>query len=335
VITVLLLYVASLVWLDGWLETFEDTHPAGILLAYAPRTFAIAPLPVVAVVAVLQGRLALGCAVLVGTAWMVRRLLGWQPARATSQRRGMLRVVSYNTYGGSLGALRAAQAAAALDADILFVQEAWWALDKDGGKAPGASPDKDTFVHLERLLEGYFSARSDARYELAIFSRYPLHEVEQWELDETRKCLTCVIKVGDRRVRLVNVHIEPPVMPDQLGPGKPSLAAQLQRRSRMRRCQAEALKRHLERTDFVCLVAGDFNSPPSSVVRRAIPSTFRDSFREAGEGLAYTFPQRLPLWRLDYVLARGPWKILTHRLVATPASDHLPIVAELDLRDEG
>lgn len=329
----LLAYLLAALWLDAWLHEFEDTHTVGMLVAYAPRVFVLMPLPWLAGRCLTHGWLQAGLGLLlsVAVAW---RVLGWQPGRPGSCRRGELRVATYNVYGGSLGALRAAETAAALDADVLFVQEAWWALEKDGGAAPGASLERDTFVHLERLLPGWFSVRSEARHELALWSRYPLEDVEHWELDSTRKCLTAVIRVRGRRIRLVNVHLEPPVMPDQLGVGKPSLAAQLHRRSRMRRQQAESLRQHLERTEFLCLLAGDFNSPPHSVVRRAVPTTFRDSYREAGRGLAYTFPSRLPLWRLDYMLVRGPWKILSHRLTSSPASDHLPLVVELEMRDE-
>ena len=381
-------YLLLLAALRRWLSLFEDTHPIGVLVAYAPRLLSLLPLIWWALQALLSLRLIPLAASLLGGARVCLELLAYQvrpgPAGAgeivaradaggvPSDRAGaplpgelanqpeaspeagaaepapladrqqaaeaprqaappVLRVASYNAYGGNRDARGVAETAAALDADVIMVQEAWWALPDDGGAAPGATAEHDVSGHMTSLLEGYHTARSAARHELFVASRYPLLEVEDWPLDDTRHCLTCLVDVDGYLVRLVNLHIEPPFMPDRLGAGKPGLLAQLIERSQVRRRQARGLRRLLASISGPCIVAGDFNSPPDSVVCRSVPTSYRDTFAVRGHGFGYTFPEPLPLWRLDYLLVQGPLRVLSHRTVPSKASDHLPIVSELAL----
>lgn len=96
--------------------------------------------------------------------------------------------------------------------------------------------------------------------------------------------------------------------------------------------------------DAPFVLAGDFNSAAGSRPYRAFPSTWHDAFTAAGRGFGHTFPapshervgrSRLvipfPLLRIDYVLASRELRALDAWTVNVGSSDHLAVVADLEL----
>lgn len=80
---------------------------------------------------------------------------------------------------------------------------------------------------------------------------------------------------------------------------------------------------------------GDFNAPPGLAPYRRLASEFIDVQKAWGERKAKpTFPGRLPALRIDHVWLRGRATIRKVEVVRTPlarvASDHLPLVVDLD-----
>jgi vancomycin resistance protein VanJ len=80
------------------------------------------------------------------------------------------------------------------------------------------------------------------------------------------------------------------------------------------------------------LVAGDFNSPPGSHGLRPLRRRLADAFAADGSGFGFTFPNRLPLLRIDYLLVSPELAVLDCRVLRTGASDHRAVVADLRLR---
>jgi endonuclease/exonuclease/phosphatase family metal-dependent hydrolase len=82
----------------------------------------------------------------------------------------------------------------------------------------------------------------------------------------------------------------------------------------------------------VVVLAGDLNEGPDGPVWRELAGSWVDS----GAGTAEpTFPARRPRRRIDGVFVRGPALVTGCRVVEHPdvlvASDHRPVVADLDL----
>jgi len=82
---------------------------------------------------------------------------------------------------------------------------------------------------------------------------------------------------------------------------------------------------------------GDFNAPPGLSPYRRLASEFVDVQKVWGERKAKpTFPGRLPTLRIDHVWLRGRAAVKNVEVVRTPlarvASDHLPLVVDLDFR---
>lgn len=75
------------------------------------------------------------------------------------------------------------------------------------------------------------------------------------------------------------------------------------------------------------LVIGDFNERPDGAAMRR----FRAGGLENLSGVEPTFPSTRPLGKIDYVLGAGHVKGVGARVVASTASDHLPVVVDVEV----
>ena len=100
---------------------------------------------------------------------------------------------------------------------------------------------------------------------------------------------------------------------------------------RTRAEQARVIRRFIDAETRPFLVLGDFNSTPSTWVYAHFSRGLRDAFREGGRGWGKTYPSRLPLVRIDYVLASPHWRVLRAFVPDGLSSDHRPVIAELVL----
>ena len=68
---------------------------------------------------------------------------------------------------------------------------------------------------------------------------------------------------------------------------------------------------------------------------RSLANRLRDVQLEAGRRPAATFPSRRPLVRIDYIFVQGAIQVVATQTARTSlairASDHLPLIAELQL----
>ncbi len=86
--------------------------------------------------------------------------------------------------------------------------------------------------------------------------------------------------------------------------------------------------------DAPLVVGGDLNVTPDHRAPSRIASVLRDGWIEAGGGDGATFPARAPSARIDYVFVGGPVAIRTIKtggVAAAVASDHLPVIVDLQI----
>jgi endonuclease/exonuclease/phosphatase family metal-dependent hydrolase len=86
------------------------------------------------------------------------------------------------------------------------------------------------------------------------------------------------------------------------------------------------------------LVVGvDVNEGPEGTAVRWIAERLFDAFATAGDGEGLTFPAKAPGARIDYVFARDVTQVTASWVSSAPnvrtASDHLPVVADLEVPD--
>jgi len=82
------------------------------------------------------------------------------------------------------------------------------------------------------------------------------------------------------------------------------------------------------------IVCGDFNDTPDSRVARKLAQTFDDSWALAGQGNGYSYPVETPHKRIDYLWVSKSTQLMVRKawVPSSRASDHLPVVAEFELR---
>jgi endonuclease/exonuclease/phosphatase family metal-dependent hydrolase len=165
-------------------------------------------------------------------------------------------------------------------------------------------------------------------YGNAILTRWPARLVKAGALPglrrlsrlEPRGALWSAISVGGVDLQIINTHLG------------------LFRRERAR--QVDTLLGpdwlgHPDCRDPVILL-GDFNARPPSQVYRKLASNLQDVQLAAAKKRAEsTFPSRYPAFRLDHIFVSRSIEVLGSTTLRSPlarlASDHLPLVAELNV----
>ncbi len=209
----------------------------------------------------------------------------------------------------------------ALEADLVFLQEV------DEG-VPRSRRDRQVDLLGDALGYKYRAYFPNVRlkrghYGNALLSRMRLEHSENIDLTMPLKKrrgalharLTVSARGHRRRIWLFNVHLG---------------LAEYERRRQLQRVLAWQHHHHL-RHDTAAIIGGDFND----VWGRLGPGILEPEGYECGRTKVRTFPAVRPLRALDRVFVRGPARIdrvhVSRTKVARAASDHLPVVAEIDL----
>jgi endonuclease/exonuclease/phosphatase family metal-dependent hydrolase len=238
-----------------------------------------------------------------------------------------IRVVTWNIHKGIGGVdrryslERTIDVLASLKPDVAMLQEVTQGM-------PRCSMD-DQLEELSEALDMKHCAFGDEHrfrvggYGNAILSRFPLTDATRIDLTIGRRKRRGLVQArahakleqGTRSVVLFNLH---------LGLSGAERASQLER---FLACQPFS---HLQR-DTPLVVGGDFNDVWATLGKRFLEPV---GLTRAGK-LAATFPAALPLRPLDGLWIRGGLSLVTAHPVRNQAtqiaSDHLPIVADLEL----
>jgi len=191
-----------------------------------------------------------------------------------------------------------------------YVDQAGWLagrLDMDIAYGP--------VVDLEPAESGPDGARR--QYGLALLSRTPLYGTRNQLLTrprggEQRGLLGAVVDVEGRALRVFCTH--------------------LQHRSRTERlAQATQIAESLAAGAGPVVLMGDLNARPGDPEIAPLTEVLDDAWVVAGDGAGFTFDAATPHARIDYILTSPDVVACGAALVQTDASDHLPVVAELEL----
>ena len=97
--------------------------------------------------------------------------------------------------------------------------------------------------------------------------------------------------------------------------------------------QARQLLAALDGTRGTVLIGGDLNAHPDDPATQALTERYPDVWPRAGEGEGLTMPAAEPTARIDYLFASSDVQVLGARIAARGASDHLMLVADLEVPD--
>jgi endonuclease/exonuclease/phosphatase (EEP) superfamily protein YafD len=172
---------------------------------------------------------------------------------------------------------------------------------------------------LEPFPHRWVTARPDA-LGTAFFSRLALEDAEAWRAGGLPMPRATVV-VGDRRLRLYDVHVKAPFGPR----GRALWEAQL-----------AALRQAAAAEAGPVAMAGDFNANSGHRPFRALVRVgLRDAHLDRGRWWAATWPSNRrpvpPLTLLDHVLVSRHAAVLDVREGTGRGSDHLPVVVDLVL----
>jgi endonuclease/exonuclease/phosphatase family metal-dependent hydrolase len=185
---------------------------------------------------------------------------------------------------------------------------------------------RDEILELAKLtgMDYAFAHNLDfqgGQYGVAILSRFPIQKIDHRKYEnlreaERRGMIRVEVKVGNTIVNFVTTHLD-----YQYEDG--------------RVFETEQLLKFLQRVRGPLIVVGDFNDEPSGSAYKLMLRRFQDAWtigkaKEAG----LSYPADKPAKRIDYIFTRQADHIRTKQawIVNTLASDHLPVVADLEIR---
>lgn len=223
-----------------------------------------------------------------------------------------MRIATYNVRGFRDGRDRVIEAMRALDPDVLLLQEAGSrrAL-RCSAAAVGMHVALDPWSPLRRRVKNAVLVRGGSSILSARLVRFP----------------------GSRRWYPRGAMVARIGGPIELW----ALSVHLGLDGRERGRQAEALVATIAALDGApMVVGGDLNATPDMRAPVRIAEALREAWAEAGEGIGATFPASAPSARIDYLFVGEELEIRSIAVADAgrdaPASDHLPVVAELALR---
>ncbi len=249
-----------------------------------------------------------------------------------------IRVVSYNMHtgigaDGQLNLARTAQALDSMDADVIGLEEVdvHWAQRSDWrDQARDLADALDMRAFFAPIYSLDPPAAGDPRreYGLAVLTDLRVMHVENHQI--TRLSTQdpdpvpapapgfpeVVVKSHGAVVHIYATHLD--------FTADPSIRA-MQVRDTLEILDQDP--RHAQQ-----VLVGDFNAPPDSPELAPLWEELIDTWAEAGSGPGLTYPTTDPVKRIDYITVSPGIETLDANVVATDASDHLPVVADLVVR---
>ncbi|MDR2999136.1 MAG: endonuclease/exonuclease/phosphatase family protein [Microbacterium sp.] len=236
-------------------------------------------------------------------------------------------VVSYNIHhaqgaDGALDLERIAQVLEKSGADVIGLQE----VDRHFG-ARSDYVDQAAWL-ADRLGMSYcYSANLDLdpetgrterrQYGTAILSSYPMGDCENTLLPnqpggEQRGLAQADVRVRGVELRVYNTHLT-----HQSQQGRLDQAAVFNEKARA--------------AGMPTVLVGDLNAEPGTPEYDAFTQVLADAWPVVGDGPGYTFDSDNPIGRIDYALTSADVTPIAAEVVATIASDHMPLVTEVIL----
>jgi endonuclease/exonuclease/phosphatase family metal-dependent hydrolase len=183
----------------------------------------------------------------------------------------------------------------------------------------------DEIVELSKLTRMDYAFAFNLPYQggqygVAILSRFPIRATEHrlyknLREAERRGFIRAEVKIDGRVVHFVTTHLD-----YQHDDG--------------RLFEAQQMLTFLSDVKGPLIVVGDFNDIPAGDTYKLMRSLFYDAWElRAGED-GFSYPADKPAKRIDYIFMRRTDEIKAKRawVVNTLASDHIPVVAELEIK---
>jgi endonuclease/exonuclease/phosphatase family metal-dependent hydrolase len=185
---------------------------------------------------------------------------------------------------------------------------------------------RDEILELAKLtgMDFAFAHNLDfqgGQYGVAILSRLDIQKIDHRKYEnmreaERRGMIRVEVKLANRTINFVTTHLDYQHDDERLH-------------------ETEQMLRFLQNVKGPLIVVGDFNDAPEGNAYKLMQTKFKDAWTTTNttdEGLSY--PADTPTKRIDYVFTRQSDRIRATKawVVDTLASDHRPVVVDLELR---
>jgi endonuclease/exonuclease/phosphatase family metal-dependent hydrolase len=159
------------------------------------------------------------------------------------------------------------------------------------------------------------------QYGVAILSRLPIRATDHRLYKNTREAerrgfIRAEVNVNGRVLNFVTTHLD-----YQYDDG--------------RLFEAQQLLSALKDVKGPLIVVGDFNDNPAGRAYQLMRYQFDDAWIQSrGTDLGFSYPTDKPAKRIDYIFIRSTDRVRSKHawIVSTEASDHIPVVADLEVR---
>src|SRR5437764_10428492 len=233
-----------------------------------------------------------------------------------------VRVMTYNIHVGvgmdkKLDLPRIAEVIKQQHVDLVGLQEVDRGVERTGRI--------DEIAELAKLTKMDYAFAFNLKYQggqygVAILSRYPIRSTDHRLYLNTREAerrgfIRAEVNIDGRLVNFATTHLD-----YQYEDG--------------RVFEAEQLLAGLKDVKGPLIVVGDFNDVPTGGAYKLMSERFDDAWIDARlTDPGYSYPADKPAKRIDYILFRQGDRILTKKawIVSTLASDHVPVVADLEI----
>lgn len=243
------------------------------------------------------------------------------PAPAAGALKRSLRVMTFNIHVGvgmdkKLDLKRIADVINRERPDLVGLQEVDRGVTRTEGKDEIAELAKMTLMDFRFAQNLEYQG---GQYGVAILSRFLIQKADHQKYEnkretERRGMLLVEVEVDGKKLNFVTTHLD-----YQYDDG--------------RLFETEQLLRLLDRVEGPLIVTGDFNDEPNGSAYKLLLTKFADAWvRGKGEGFSY--PANKPAKRIDYIFYRESDRMRVKKawVVDTLSSDHLPVMAELEIR---
>ena len=175
------------------------------------------------------------------------------------------------------------------------------------------------------------NTREDEVLNLAVFSKYPLTEVQEYYFEGTyNKVMSVDVHLDSQVVRLFNVHLQTTGLSDVKTKSKERLFSSLMDNTISRNQQADTLFQAVQHSPYPVLLCGDFNDIRSSYAYRQFYK-LRDFHHVAGNGWGGTYQTII---KIDYMLCGQELQPLMYRLEKNEWSDHAMQVGQFMMKNK-
>jgi len=233
-----------------------------------------------------------------------------------------LRVMTYNIQHGAgtdqkLNLPRIAEVINREHPDLVGLQEV------DRGVKRTHQVDEIAELARETRMEYAFAYNlhyQGGQYGVAVLSRFPILSVDHRRYDNRREArrrgfVRVEVSVGGQKISFVTTHLD-----YQYEDG--------------RMFETEQLMKALDEIKEPLIVVGDFNDLPTGGAYKLMRNKFDEAWEINGSESGLSYPADKPKKRIDYIFYTKANGVKAKRawVVDTLASDHRPVVADLEIK---